>query len=402
MQDSRISHVGSHGGSHDESETKSETRCINIKSRKDPKKQCENLATHGNLCGVHFKHPRVWAPSSPETIGGRVRAKNIRKILSTGETGECAAKKLQRWWRLAHGLRLRRAHGPAYWYRALCTNDSDFFSTDPVSDISGVSFFSYKDVDNHVYGFDVRSIHTLIYRARTAGETPLNPFTRSPLPTGVLRNVLGCVRVLSKRRLPTEWAPLTPPTPEQQMRMKIVDIFSKIDELNYYSSPEWFLEMESDDHRNFYAHLHNIWTHRAGLSMAQKNTIVPGFHTRLFRFAHWALADQSIESLQRMNLQVIRLLITSATDRNDRILGAMYVISALTLVSDSARTAYPWLYESVVEEAPAPERRPAIVRVLGVGWLNDLMVLRQRLEAAPPVVPPPLALPPPHQEGGTD
>lgn len=396
MQDTRISHVGN-------AEKPEGEQCMNIKSRKDHKNRCERPATHGKFCGIHFRHPRMWMPSTPDSIGGRVRAKNMRRILLTGEAGQAAAQKLQQWWRWRHGLRSRRLHGPAFWHRALCTNDADFFSTDPVSDISGVTFFSYKDPDNHVYGFDVRSIHTLIYRARTAGESPTNPFTRAHFAPEVLRSVTACVRLLNKRGLPTEWAPLTPPTPEQQIRMKIVDIFAKIDELNYYSSPEWFLELDEDDHREYYGHLYNIWTHRAGLSMAQKNTIVPGFHTRLFRFARWALADQPLESLQRMNLQVIRLLITSAADRNDRILGAMYAVSALTLVSDAARTAYPWLYESVVEDAPEPvaERRPVIINRIGIGWLNDLLVLRERLEAGPPA-PPPLQLPPPREEDGAN
>jgi len=323
------------------------------------------------------------------------------------------ACKLIRWWRFYNGLRQRRQRGPAYWVRNTCTNDADFFSTDSVTDISGVSFYSYNDTDNHIYGFDIRSIYTLLYRARTSGEPATNPFTRAPLPPFVARQVGTLVRRLNRRGISTEWAPLTPPTPEQQIRMKIVDIFSKIDELNYYSSPEWFLELTAEGHRHFYCSLFDIWTHRANLSIGQKNTIVPGFASRLFRTPRWAVADMTEDALQRLNLGVIRLMITTAVDRNDRILGAMYVVSTLTLVCDAARIAYPWLHESVME-VPAPalpaavlgRRQPLLANLLGVGWLQDLLALREAAEGAAPAFQPagipPLALPPPADNGEHD
>jgi hypothetical protein len=386
-----------------------ESQCANIKSRKDPKKRCVNLATYGEYCGIHYKHPRPWCPGSPASIAARVKHRHSRRAV-TRTADATLAKKLIKWWRFYNSLWQVRRRGPAYWTRALCTNDSDFFSTEAITDISGVSFYSYKDSDGHIYGFDIRSIYTLLYRARTAGEAATNPFTRALFPPFVGRQVSVLVRAAAKHRIPTEWAPLTPPTPEQQIRMKIVDAFSKIDELNYYSSPEWFLGLDEDGHRHFYSSLFDIWTHRAGLSITQKNTIVPGFASRLFRTPRWALADMSLDALQRINLGVIRMMISSATDRNDRILGAMYVVSTLTLVCDAARIAYPWLHESVVEvPAAAPairhERHPVLANLLGIGWLNDLLALREAVDAAggaPAAAPPPLALPPPADNGERD
>lgn len=399
MSADRISHVTASGT------PLTVAYCANIKSRKDPKKQCINLATHGEYCGIHYKHPRPWCPGSPASIAARVKSRRCRNM----ELERASLQTILKWWRWVNGLRQRRIRGPAYWTRTICTNDADFFSTDPVTDISGYTFYSYKDTDNHIYGFDLRSIHTLLYRARTSGETASNPFTRAPFPPFVHRQVPQLVRALSRHKISVEWAPLAPPTPEQQTRMKIVDVFSKIDELNYYSSPDWFLGLTVDGHRHFYSSLFDIWTHRANLSLAQKNTIVPGFVSRLFRIPRWSLADMSLDALQRLNLNMIRMMITSATDRNDRILGAMYVMSALTLVCEGARTAYPWLYESV-QEAPAepaafvPVRRDGLANLLGIGWLQDLLALREAVDAAP--VPgaaiPPLALPPPAENPDRD
>jgi hypothetical protein len=297
-----------------------------------------------------------------------------------------AATKITKWLRIHFPLYMLRTRGQGVYIRDLLTNDSDFFSAEPFTDLSGSMFFSYKDADNHIYGFDIRSIHTLIYRARLSGESPINPYTRNTIPSSVLGKVNGRVKSLQKRGIPTEWAPLEPPTPVQQWRMKVVDLFNKIDELNYYSSPDWFISLDIGGQRRFYTELHAIWTHRAGLSMMQKNTIVPNFSSKLFRHPPWAIMDQSLESMQKMNMNTIRILITSAEDKNDRILGAMYVVSTLTLVSREARNAYPWLYESVggiPEVVYANERRHGFDNMVGLGWLQEL--LNQPLHNIPPL-----------------
>jgi hypothetical protein len=384
MQAGRISHVTD--------EVKEVLRCSNIKSRKDPKKRCTNSATHGEFCGIHHKHPRPWSPKTPEQHT-RNNAIIDPHILS----------KIYKWWTTIRGLYLRRKHGPAYWIRNICVNDCDFFSTESLTDISNAMFYSYKDADNHIYGFDIRSIYTLIYRARLSGETAKNPFTRTELPTKISKQISTLAKFLQRHKISTEWAPLVPPTPEQQMRMKIVDIFTKINELNYYSSPDWFIDLDVENQRNFYNNMYEIWTYRANLSMAQKNLIVPGFANKLFRTPRWALADKDLESLQKLNLSVIRTLIESASDRNDRILGAMYVISALTLVCNTARTAYPWLYETVAEDnrdVPVVTRaieapRLALANMLGIGWLQDLLAINGAVERHDVPLIPYLRLPPP-------
>lgn len=369
--------------------------CANIKSRKHYTEKCPNPATHGAYCGVHYKNPKPWKPSTPSL-------KITHAPPVTLASKKNAATKLWKWYTTWRGRLMVKTRGPSYYVRSIATNDTDFFSADPVVDISGVMFFSYKDADNHVYAFDIRSINTLIHRARIQGVAPQNPFTRTNLDISVIRSVFGLVKKLQAHGIPCEWAPLEPPTPEQQLCMKVVDLFHIIDELNYYSSPDWFLRLDLDKHLQFYTELHAIWTHRAGLSIPQKNAIVPGF-TQLFRHPPWALRSQSLAAMQKLNMNTIRILVTSATDRNDRILGAMYVVSAMTLVNDDARRAYPWLYESV-HDVSAPESPPRgeaaehmggdehgrsvpFLNFLGIQWIQDLL----RVDTMPPLRLPPSA-----------
>lgn len=396
-----------------------ERQCENIKSKKEPKKQCLNPATHGAYCGIHYKHPRPWCPPSPSRAAAAATSRGSRTLrigpteatalISKSLTQRVAAvTQIQQWWRIWRALHALRVQGPAVHIRSACVNDSDFFSTEALTDLSAVMFFSYAEPDKHLYGFDIRSIHTLLYRARQEGEKALNPYTRAEFPVGVSRQVAARVRWLTRRGFPTEWAPLTPPTPEQATRMKVVDLFSRIDELNYYSSPDWFIELTVAGQARFYRELYMIWGIRAGLTSVQKNAIVPQFHTRLFRVPPGAARGMTLDALQKLNMGVIRLMISAAADRNDRILGAMYVMTALTLVHSGARAAYPWLYESVAE---AGAEEPPVGGVGGgglfgvqVGWLTHILAAVGALEAAPAPAPaedsddepPPLELPPAH------
>jgi hypothetical protein len=53
-------------------------------------------------------------------------------------------------------------HGPAIRNRRICTNDTDFYTMDELSELPISQFFSFKDVDGFIYGFDLVSFYNLI------------------------------------------------------------------------------------------------------------------------------------------------------------------------------------------------------------------------------------------------
>jgi hypothetical protein len=342
--------------------------CKNQKSRRKPHEQCSNPATHGTYCGLHYKHPRPFQQT--EAIF------DVQKI-----------QKIQRWYHGAIYKKHVQRQGPAYYERSLCVNDDDFFSTDSLRTLENLYFFSFLDADKHIYGFDIRSIYTLVHRATLAGEDPTNPYTRNILPFRIVRNVRDRAKWLQRRNLPVAWEPLTPPTPEQRTTMSIVDLFTKIDELNYYSSPNWFLNLDVHGHQRFYKELYAIWYHRAGLSTAQKNTIVPNHNNELFKLPLWAVHHQLIPTMRAINMKHIHAFITSAEDRNDRILGAMYIMSTLTIVAPDARTAYPWLYESVADGGAGDLLfAEPFGTMFGIRWLQEMLEIAATREAMPPLL----------------
>lgn len=338
-------------------------QCMNIKSKANPHLRCKNPAIHGEFCGVHHKVPRKWEPGTQKLSRKQKHLQELKPVI----------ERIQKWWRFYGPLHLVRTRGPAYYDRTQSVNDADFFSCDKIQDISGAMFFSYRCDDKHIYSFDIRSIHSLNVNARHAGRIPENPYNRSEISSSVVARVSVIVNILKKNGVSVDWAPITPPTPEQQFRMKVVDVFHTINELNYYSSPDWFLNLDARAHRKFYSELHDIWIHRAGLSLTQKSAIIPGFQTKIFRSAPWTLRDVPLETVAKLNLNTIRLFVESAHDMSDRILGAMYVVTALTLVSTGARGAYPWLYETVEPIAAAPFPAAAAPAAVPLNWLNEFI-----------------------------
>lgn len=338
------------------------TPCANIKSRKNPWEQCANPAIVGEYCGIHSKKPFPY-------VAGVTTLRKVRKLnrLSQKKVELDALARIGRWVALCRKHRDLKRGGPAFYVRDQMVNDTDFFSTESLQETPPYYFVSYAE-SKQLYGFDLRSLYTILHRARTSGDPALNPYTRSPIPTPFARHVTALAADLKKKDIAVSWAPLDPPTPEQHSRMRIVDLFGVLNELQYYSSPDWYFAMEPADHRRFYAELHAIWSIRAGLTAAQKALIVPSYITRLFRIPPHATGDLTIEGLHKLTAATIRTFIMSATDKQDRVLGAMYVVSALTLVNAEARTAYPWLYDSVYEAPPA-RPPPAVL----FGWWTRLL-----------------------------
>jgi hypothetical protein len=271
-----------------------------------------------------------------------------------------------------------------------------------IADISGTYLFSFADTDKMVYAFDIRSLGSLL--EKTGQEPAQNPYNRQPLAAETIKKAISYIRWARSKGLDTRWIPVAPTTPDQQFALRVTDLFQKIDELNYYTNTTWFTNMNVDDHRCFYVELHDIWFHRAELSNDMRNTIIPP-PARPFRLlVREVVAQRSLEILRKTNMDLIRMFISAATDRNERVLGAMYVITALTMVNSQCAESYPWLYESATPgiyaryrlyTTPAQTDTTNLLQLL-LGGGNLLGNLPTLLEQMPPLEPlPPLALMPP-------
>jgi hypothetical protein len=359
--------------------------CKNIRSRKHPDQRCSNPATTGDYCGIHSKHPRQFltkAESAPPPN---------EIFIPIAPTP--SVKRIQKWWRKVSIVTRRRRQGPALFIPEISTNTSDFFSMEDIKNIPRHMLFSYVDTDKMVYAFDVRSISTLI--EKNIDTEIQNPYNRQPLSQANIVKAMKFIRWCRKKNIDTRWAPIEPSTPDQRFQLKVTDLFQKIDELGYYTNSQWFIGLDERKLRRLYVELYDIWYHRAGLTNLTRNIIIPS-PARPFRYSlRDIIGSRNLDFLRKSNMELLRMFVSAATEKPDRSSGAMYVLTAMTLVNKECAESYPWLYESAM---------PGIYSAyahLEVGEIpnNTMTFLNALLNGNNTMFLPMLALPPPAANG---
>ena len=282
--------------------------------------------------------------------------------------------RIQRVFRHFISTRYRALCGPGYLHTTKCVNDTDFYTFDPLSSIKPTELFTYRDNDDKVYGFHIASIFHLVI---SSYPNITNPYNRKLIPAKIIKNmyeklIYGSIlgfRVSVKlddteeddddddHELPhgmngTASSASTSLSREKQEELFIVDLFQHINTLGNYSDSEWFIALQRVDLIRFVRNLHDIWYYRANLSQDMKERICPpNGNPFMLNNAHinlnvlTMLTDPEIRTIC---VSVIERMVRRGVSREDQCLGAFYVLATLTIVSQDARSALPWLYEAVM------------------------------------------------------
>ena len=249
--------------------------------------------------------------------------------------------------------KLIKLHGPAFKKRNICTNETDFFTMDEMHEIPYEQFYSYKDIDGFIYGFNIMSLHNLISKE---GENTKNPYNRNSITNDIKQDIKRIVKLSALLKTPLDIVIKQEiMDPRKRMEMKILELFQTINSYGNYANSEWFTELSRHEHIRFARELYDIWNYRAQLSNLKKYEICPPHGNPFLGTPYFTntatnmtLVNLGIDVLIRFNVQIIENLVKSAIDTDNKTLGSFYVLTALTLVSEPARNAMPWLYEAGV------------------------------------------------------
>ena len=253
------------------------------------------------------------------------------------------AKKIQKIWNKYFISMFNASQGPARIKRELCNNIEDFLTTETVKEIDYYFFISYKDTDGFIYGFNLISIHNLIIKRDTK-----NPYTRNAFSVELIelvQNRINYNKILNKvhHEIQDQYKPC--------INSKIISAFQKIDQLDNYTQAEWILDLSHANLRRFILELYDIWDYRAQLSRETKLMICPPNGMPFRDVPMHIIQTQyniNIGLLKQFSLIIINNFINSSPLRDNQKLGAIYILSALTLVNPSAAESMPWLYHSVL------------------------------------------------------
>lgn len=255
-------------------------------------------------------------------------------------------------------------HGPAFYNRSICSNDVDFCTLDTIVSIPYNQFISFKDENNHIYGFDIISLYTLFKNGLLAmkkNNTNItndcyvdveNPFTKQKFNANILKQLIGYINIsrILKIIINLEYDELIAVSDSKQVEMKILTLFQKIDSLGNYTNIKWFLELDKKQLIRFVRELMDIWNYRANLTYEVKREIVPQrsdpFYDRTINPN--MLGQYSFIQIRKYCATIIDILINSGLNSSSCSLGSYYVLCALTTVSKDAAETLPWLYEATI------------------------------------------------------
>ena len=211
-----------------------------------------------------------------------------------------------------------------------------------------MQFFSYKDVDGFIYGFDITSLYNLIQK--TEYGSIKNPYNRNKIPSDVNICILNIIRLSKVLKFPLtlkiqDVAEII--TQQKSLEMKIIELFQNINALGNYGDSVWFTSLNRTQIIRFIKELHDIWDYRAQLTLQTKILICPPTG-ELFRNFNYYTANNTpdVAVIQQLILPVLEKLVNTGMDTDSKSLGAFYVLGALTIVNPAAALSIPWLYQS--------------------------------------------------------
>lgn len=276
--------------------------------------------------------------------------------------------------------------GPAKFNRKLCVNDSDFYTMEPLTNIPFDNFYSYKDKENFIYGFELSSLIQYIKVKEKSGEIRRmkNPYNRDSMKREIpkIYKLHHLIRVINgtipKRELPSRIQ--TRPRSSshhndlrsrtlsigidsnynhalmletiREMRSKsneqrTRELFIVIDQLGNYSDYNWFLNLDRGCYLRYYRILKDIWTYRAQIPTYTKIKICPLWDP-FGMFSNVNIGELTTEQLMSRCLCVMEDMVCTGVEQQYRTIGSLHVLSVLTVINREARSNMPWLYESLI------------------------------------------------------
>jgi hypothetical protein len=223
--------------------------------------------------------------------------------------------------------------------RTKCINDTDILTFTDKYDISGTYLYIFEDnITNKSYAFDIRTFVQLI-----SCDNPTCPYTFREYTESEKNKVMKRARYLESRGIKVE---IEKPklSVEEEMEMKMKDLFYKINMLDNYTSHTWFKNLALDQLIDLYVKSEDVWSYRSNMSPESKKKIV---HNGLV----FTIPPNIIRSfsskikLQNILLDEFNRMVTEGVDINEKKLGAILILTGLVEVSFEAAEALPHLIQ---------------------------------------------------------
>ena len=123
-------------------------------------------------------------------------------------------------------------------------------------------------------------------------------------------------------------------TEEQTFNQYIIQIFQKIDSFGYNTNVDWFKKLSLLSLKKMWINLEDIWNYRSNLSINEKNKIININAPKPFKYFKNIHTFGNKKTVQNYILEDIDIFISNGIDNNYSNIGCLYVLTALSSVSN--------------------------------------------------------------------
>ena len=236
---------------------------------------------------------------------------------------------------------LNRLRGPALFKRSLVNNETDFLTFEPVNAIPINKFFSYEDKDGFIYGFNIQSIKYLIDNSES------NPYNRNKFSTKCETNFNKLVKIEENKGNNLDVVFEESKDPHIKMKQRCVKIFQRMDELELYTQPRWFLDLPISKLRTLYAEIEDIWNYRAMLSSSMKKLYTKDGKAFIKTVSSINKVDNKTK-LQNILLEEFEKFAFEGKTKEDCVTSCYWILTGLTMVSVDAAEGMSELVQSQI------------------------------------------------------
>jgi hypothetical protein len=236
-------------------------------------------------------------------------------------------------------------------FNTSCINDSDPLTLSPFGEKYNSDFFSYKDNNGFIYGFNASSFNKLINDNTLENENVfMNPYNREKIENDTIDKFYRFIKlgkIIKENiniKIENDHRELTL---TEKLDARILKIFQKIDEFGHITSVNWFLDLTIYQLKTLYRELIDIWEYRASLSFLTKRTVCPPHGNPFININRNTIFNSVVLLDVRLSLiNIFENIVLKGIDTESQSLGAYYVLGALTMIHPGAKQSMPWLYES--------------------------------------------------------
>ena len=223
--------------------------------------------------------------------------------------------------------------------RYICCNTVEITSFDDIFDIPSKYYYLFNDsMSNKSFGFDIRSLLAIL-----KSDYPSCPYTFRNYTDDEKNLIFNHAKKLSKNGIILEFDKLEL-NKDQEIEMRMKDVFHKINMLDNYSSHLWFKNLDIKGLATLYSKLEDIWNYRVGMDTVEKMRILQTNNGNAFLMSINTIKHiKSKIQLQEILLNEIDRFITEGINRDERKLGAMLMLTGLVEVSYEAASGLPHL-----------------------------------------------------------